>query len=51
VFAKNNLSKEESVKQALKERSNRNGESVIRAAVNYNIERTVLLRKVIIVIN
>jgi hypothetical protein len=50
VFAKNNLSKEKSVKQALKEVIE-NGESVIRAAVNYNIERTVLLRKVIIVIN
>jgi hypothetical protein len=33
VFAKNNLSKEESVKQALKEVIE-NGESVIRAAVN-----------------
>jgi hypothetical protein len=50
VFAKNNLSKEKSVKQALKEVIE-NGESVIRAAVNYNIERTALLRKVIIVIN
>lgn len=49
MFAKHNFSKEESYKKATKDVGN--GDSIVRAAMNYNVYRSELSRKVIAVIN